>query len=111
MSEIILRIPCQGTDCDDSDLKGWVCGRCNNGKIFLTENGIVKCNKCDYKKDYFSEDFYCNKCKEKKNNSNSNYYRKFGMLLKYICSEVQSRKFLENVGDSLIIQLRKYRNS
>ena len=109
MSEIILRIPCQGTDCDDSDLKGWVCGRCNNGKIFLTENGIVKCNKCDYKKDYLSVNFYCPKCKEKKNNSNSNYYRrKYQMLLGYIASEVQSEDFLENVLHSLRNQLRKY---
>ena len=77
----------------------------------MTENGIVKCNKCDYKKDYLSVNFYCNKCKEKKNNSNSNFKKKFMMLLKNIPNEVQYDDFFDNVFNSLRKQKWKYENS
>ena len=57
MLEIILRISCQGRDCNDNDLSRWTCRCYDNGTIFLSENGTVKCNKCDYKKDYLSVNF------------------------------------------------------
>ena len=107
MSEIILRMQCQGRDCNDNDLKSWVCGSCDNGNIFLSENGIVKCNKCDYRKDYLSEDFYCKKCKEKKNYSIP-INGKIKFLLRILDSEGVSEDFIENVMDSIMSQRRKY---
>ena len=101
MSEIILRMQCQGRDCNDNDLKQWVCGSCNKGDIFLSENGIVKCNKCDYSKDYLFVDFYCNKCKEKKNSSIS-IHGKMRLLAKIFGTERVYANFIDNVMDSIM---------
>lgn len=107
MTEIIIRMPCQGRDCNDNDLKSWVCGSCDNGNIFLSENGIVKCNKCDYRIDYLSVDFCCKKCKEKKNYSIP-INGKIKFLLRILDSEGVSEDFIENVMDSIMSQRRKY---
>ena len=107
MSEIILRMQCQGRDCNDNGLTKWICGSCNNGDIFLSENGIVKCNKCDYRKDYLSVDFCCKKCKEKKNYSIP-FQRKLGFLTIILDSEGVSEDFIDNVMDSIMRQIRKY---
>ena len=91
MSEIILRMQCQGRDCNDN----------------VSENGIVKCNKCDYRKDYLSVDFCCKKCKEKKNYSIP-IQEKIRFLLRILNTERENEDFIDNVMDSIMRQRRKY---
>ena len=73
----------------------------------MSENGIVKCNKCDYKKDYLSVNFYCNKCKEKENGSIP-FQLKYRQLIYQLSREGISDDFIDNLLDSLHMQRRKY---
>lgn len=111
MSTIILRVCCQENDCHNRDLTKWICGRCNKGNLYVSENGIVTCDNCDYKKDIFSIDFICRKCHEKNNNSIS-LSNKFRLLIYSFGKLEKENEISEDFCEHLItsIQMQKYKS-
>ena len=113
MSTTILKVCCQKYDCNNRDLKQWICGRCNKGNLYVSENGIVTCNNCDFREDILSIDFICKKCKEKNNNSIylSNKIQSFVYSFDKLVDENEiSDNFCFNLIKSIMMQRHKYKN-
>ena len=107
MSEIFLKCPCPARSCDDNEVGGWNHGECpSNSRYYISDEGILRCDNCGKKFDFFSRRWKSNSCShdyEKSNLKRAIYIFTDLMMRNYISTD-----FHFKICNSLKQQASKY---
>ena len=107
MSEILLKCPCPARSCNDDKRYGWYHNECpSNSNYYIYDEGILRCEHCGKKFDFFSRRQKSNSCSH--DYENSNLKRAINIFTELMMSNNISEEFYFKIYISLKQQTRKY---
>ena len=107
MSEILLKCPCPARSCNDDKRYEWNHGECpSNSRFYISDEGILRCDNCGKKFDFFSRRWKSNSCSH--DYEKSDIKRVVYIFSRMISPENVPRSFLKKLICSLIEQAEKY---
>ena len=60
MSEILFKSPCPAEGCDNDSIYYWYHNSCpKNSKLYISDNGRIRCDYCGVNWPFFSSSFKC----------------------------------------------------
>ena len=107
MSEILLKCSCPARNCSNDEISGWHHGECpSNSNYYISDEGILRCEHCGEKVDFFN-------CTWKSNSCSHDYKKSDIQRVIFIFSHMNSREnvprsFFKKLICSLIEQAEKY---
>ena len=107
MSEILFKCPCPARGCLDMETRGWYHTDCpSNSNYYISDEGILRCEHCGKKVDFFN-------CTWKSNSCSHDYKKSDIQRVIFIFSHMNSREnvprsFFKKLICSLIEQAEKY---
>ena len=107
MSEILLKCSCPARNCRDDEIRGWHHGDCpSNSNYYISDEGILRCEHCGKKFDFFSRTWKSNSCSH--DYEKSDIKRVVYIFSSMISPENVPRSFFKKLICSLIEQAEKY---
>ena len=107
MSEILLKCSCPARNCRDDEISGWHHGECpSNSNYYISDEGILRCDNCGKKFDFFSRSWKSSSCSH--DYENSNLKRAINIFTALMMSGGVSEEFHHKIFKSLRQQADKY---
>ena len=106
MSEILLKCSCPARNCRDYEIYGWYHGECPNSNYYISDEGILRCDNCGKKFDFFSRSWKSSSCSH--DYEKSNLKRAFYILNALMMRNNISKEFHLKMFASLKQQADKY---
>ena len=107
MSEILLKCPCPARSCNDNKFVGWHHGECpSNSNYYISDEGILRCDNCGKKFDFFDRRWKSSSCSH--DYENSDLKRAICVFAASVMSGSISEEFHRKIRKSLKQQAAKY---
>ena len=107
MSEILLKCPCPARSCNDEKRYGWHHGECpSNSNYYISDEGILRCDNCGKKFDFFDRRWKSSFCSH--DHENSNLKRAIYIFNDLMMRNNISEEFHRKICKSLFKQAAKY---
>ena len=107
MSEILLKCSCPARNCSNDEISGWHHGECpSNSNYYISDEGILRCDNCGKKFDFFERRWKSSSCSH--DYEHSNLKRAINIFTASLMSNNISQEFHIKIRKSLIQQAAKY---